>query len=256
MASTLPKTLNVSRFFNRKDFSNTVEIIVNDTKFVCSGAVIAQQSPVFEKLLLSNTNFIMLEDFKTLGIEVMVEECLVLLYGGTILITLNNIQTLTRFSLIYEVRFMYDMCLKWIRDSITTSNVLTIFQIGNLPEVRTRRDEILDCSQTFMKEHEDGVADELKKLLTEGQDISLDFIKAFLELSNCSCLMEFIVDFSSLSRENTLSILQNAGLIHFEELFINNKDIFNSLMSAFEDNIDDVNSLRQVLSIQMRALSI
>lgn len=254
MASSLPGTVNVSRFFNRKDFSNTVEIIVNDTKFICSGVLLAHLSPVFEKIFSTGASFVLLQDFFFSGAEILVEECLTLLYGGKVLVTDRNIATLTRFSLIYDVKTMYDMALDWIKENISHSNVFDMFKIGNLPEVQSRKTDIQSLCLEFMKKHDTDVSTEMLNQLKAEKSISWDFMRAMIKLTNCSAFVSFLVAYCGLSENNTYFVLDLSENINFEKLFLEQKELFNLLMGSMMRHTEVPSRLKQLLEIQMTVL--
>ncbi|KAL5258987.1 hypothetical protein ACHWQZ_G009450 [Mnemiopsis leidyi] len=256
MASSLPETLNVSRFFNRKDFSNTVEIIVNDTKFICSGVVLAHQSPVFEKLFSTGASFVLLQDFFYSGSEIFVEECLNLLYGGKILVTLQNIEALTRFSLIYDVKFMYELAIGWIRDNITYLNVFELFNIGNLPEVKSRKQDVYNHCLEIMKRCDVEVSQEMSSRLKSGKVVAGDFIRDMIRMTNCPALMGFLVNFCGQSEQNTNFVLDLRENVDFENLFLDQKELFNSLMCSMKKHTESPFRLKQLLEIQMEVLKL
>lgn len=256
MASTLPQTLNFSRFFNKKEFSNTVEIIVNETKFVCSGVVIAQQSPVFESIFMSSTSFVLLEDFFFPGAEIPIEECLMLMYGSTVLFTINNIETITRFAIIYEIKFMYDLCYEWMKLNISVQNVFNLFDIGNLPLVRLKRPDFMDVCLEFMKSKETEVGEEMSNRLKQDIVTKRDFIKAQLERSNCPSLIQFLIKWVSISQSNVEFVLELADLINFENLYMEHKELFIGLMNSMKSNMEDIKGLKHILELQLKALMI
>ena len=256
MASSLPETLNFSRFFNRKEFSNTVEIIVNDTKFICSGVILAHQSSIFEKLFATGASFVLLQNFFFPGSEIVVEECLTLLYGGKVLVTLHNIESLTRFSLIYDVKFMYDLSLIWIKDNLTPSNVLEIFNIGNLPEVRSKKTEVYEHCLNIMKQFESDVSLEMLNRLKSDKPIESDFIRAMIQITNCPGFITFLINFCVVSEQNSNFVLDLSESIDFETLFLEEKGLFNALMSSMQVHAESPTRLKQLLEIQMAALKL
>ena len=256
MASSLPETLNVSRFFNRKDFSNTVEIIVNDTKFICSGVILAHHSSVFEKLFSTGASFVLLQDFFFPGSEIVVEECLTLLYGGKVLVTSHNIEALTRFSLIYDVKEMYDLTLGWIKGNTTASNVFEMFDIGNLPEVKSKKIDVYEYCLEVMSRLESEVSEEMMNRLRSDKPIEGDFIRAMIQLTNCPGLVGFLVNFCAVSEANTNFVLDLSDNIDFERLFLDQKELFNSLMSSMQKHTECPSRLKQLLEIQMSVLKL
>ena len=255
MASTLPETVNVSRFLNRKEFSNTVEIIVNETKFVCSGVIVAQQSPVFEKLFMGGATFVLLEDFFFQGSELAIEECLTLLYGGKVLITISNIASLVRFSLIYEIKFMWDLAFDWIKENTTSSHICKIFDIANLPEVKSRKGDLMAFCLEFMKKNEEDIAQELiTRLQDDKKGVVRDFVKAMLQLTNCPGYISFLVVFCGEGSSNTNFILDLSEFINYENLFSQYKELFTQLVGSMNKSMEDPFRLKQLIGIQMSVL--
>ena len=256
MASTLPGTTNLSRFFNRRDFSNSVELVVNETKFVCSGVMLAQQSPVFEQLLTSGASFILLQHFFYPSSEIAVEECITLLYGGKALVTQQNIELITKFAAIYEIRFLWDMTFSWINENTDVSLIFKIHHIAMCPEVVVRKPDLLDFVLQFIEDNQEHVAEKMIEKVTVGEEITGPFITSIVKLSNGPQVLKFLALYANFSEDKSYFVLDLSEFIDYEKAYKENKNIFNELMVAIKTRAQDCEKLKQLLDIQLSVLKI
>ena len=122
-----------SAFFTGKStpvIPDAVLVVVGASIFHCSGCILAQLSPVLLKILakLPRSNEVFLDEF--IGCEDGVEDCINLLYGAEVAVGLTNIQTLLKFSLLYEIKEMTELCAAWFEESISFSVVYAFINIG------------------------------------------------------------------------------------------------------------------------------
>ena len=98
------------RLENGTKVYNNAVLVVGDHMIEASGCLLSNQSPVFEEML-SNHYEIILDNF--VGDIEGFYDCLELLYGGHVTISLKNLQTLLKFSIHFNIPEMYKLCLDW-----------------------------------------------------------------------------------------------------------------------------------------------
>lgn len=100
--------------------NHQVKVFIDDTVLECNGALLANQSPVLHELFLGGDELYLDEFSGLLNSGVM--ECLTLLYGGEATITIDNIQTILKFSALYVIPKMFEVCLAWILEHMSLAN--------------------------------------------------------------------------------------------------------------------------------------
>ena len=191
--------VNVSRLLGIRGFSNHVDIQVNDVKISCSGAILAYHSPFFEYQLSRGVGIINLEELKCpRGQECLAEECLLLLYGGGVILSDRNIITILRFSVLYQVDNMYRLAMEWVRNCIGVHNVYAFWTLAQEPCVamkRTRKkDDLVHVCKTFLAGHEVEVAVHVRDLNRyQGVMIREDFLLLLMQMSGCATIVTDVI---------------------------------------------------------------
>ena len=192
--SFLNKDINLTSYLSMKEFSNSVDVIVNDKKFICSGVILAYHSPVFEYQLAQGARMITLDELKCpVGNEGKVEECLLLLYGAGVIITDANIGIVIRFSVLFKIENMYRLALEWVRNCISVSNVYSLWSLGHesiiLQKVKRKKNDLIYNCKNFVKGNEVEIAYELQKLRKSGLEINENFLMLLLRNTNCTSII-------------------------------------------------------------------
>lgn len=186
------QTIDVSQFLDVKSFSNSVEIAVNNSKFTCSGAVLAYHSPVMASILLRGANIITLDKLCTPGADIAIEESLILLYGGGAVITISNIETMTKFSVLYQVENLYRLCCEWIRHYVSVENIYDMWLLGSIDYITAkqtrRKNNIVHICRNFIKNKECEIALELRKRKKAKVEIQEGFILLMLQCTDYSTM--------------------------------------------------------------------
>ena len=167
---------------NKTKIHNTVHFLLGGHSIEASGIVIAQQSTVLLNLVTISSD-INADEFA--DDPEAVQDCLEMLYGDEVRITVNNIQTIVKFCVKFEVDSLFKQCLDFIRTSMTKENVYAMISIGLLVQNMTGgKHEILSlCKQFLLKDFQS-----LKKIgktwLAKNEDM-LKFLmqKQLLDLS-------------------------------------------------------------------------
>lgn len=189
---TCPKDL--THILSNRMFSNCVIMQVNDVKFRCSGAVLAYHSLYFQAYLSSGVNLIVLENLECpRGQETIIEECLILMYGGGIIFSERNVQVIIRFSVVYQIEDMYRLAVQWVRNRITVKNVYNFWELGNEELVagkeKKKKNDLLEICRTFIEGKEVGVAYEVKQIKDSGVIINREFLLMMMEFTDCTSII-------------------------------------------------------------------
>ena len=172
---------DLSRFVQRTDkvpVYNTIHLLVGEESVEVSGPVICQASKVLEGLV-GNQPELYLDQFtgEIEGIYDVVE----VLYGGDVELSEGNYQTLLKFSIVYDVKKMYNLCFEWLKGHIATLDLFSLIQFGLLIQrlADNGKRDILDICSGFIR---DELKDELHKLSkTKNWKISDEFVKFLIE---------------------------------------------------------------------------
>ena len=161
---------DISRFVKREgrlNINNTIHLLVGEDAVEVSGCVINQSSQLLQDLALTQQE-IYLDQFtgEIEGIQDVVE----MMYGGEVKLTLENVKTIMKFSVVYGVPEMYELCRKWVEEHLNDLNLVEFIQLGLLIQ-RVGQD---NCDiQAICTEY---ISQKVKRQLVEvGQD--WDFAK-------------------------------------------------------------------------------
>ena len=157
--SKLPGILDISQYI-RSDgvkINNSVNIVVGETIIEANGIVLSQLSPVLLDLAVKSSDIILDEFVDNVS---GVRDCLVLLYGGTVQINDENLETIVKFSIKFEVEKLYTLCVEWIRTNVSTKSTLLFISIGLMAERMGK----VDIKEICLKNIRDNVKEELLKI--------------------------------------------------------------------------------------------
>ena len=157
--SKLPGILDISKYI-RSDgvkIHNTVNIVVGETIIKASGVVLSQLSPVLLDLAVKSSDIILDEFVDNVN---GVRDCLALLYGGTVQINDENLETIVKFSIKFEVEKLYTLCVEWIRSNVSTKSTLLFISVGLMAERMGK----VDIKEICLQNIQDNVKDELLKI--------------------------------------------------------------------------------------------
>ena len=159
--SRIPNLPDFSQFIQRGDkikIHNTVNFVIGEKTIEANGIVISQSSTILLDLAVKNSD-IYIDDF--VNDLKGVQDCLELLYGGPVDITTTNIQTIVKFSVKFEIQSLYQICLDWIKENISTEKIYLFLNVGLMVEKMTEdRQDILNSCSDYIK-------DEIKEDLFE-----------------------------------------------------------------------------------------
>ena len=90
-----------------------------------------------------------------------VQDCIELLYGGLVEISDTNINTITKFSALYQVNEMFELCVGWIEKNLHRGNMFKMIELGILPiiEFVTPGDNVVLnlCRKRIAEDVKDGL---------------------------------------------------------------------------------------------------
>lgn len=76
-----------------------------------------------------------------------------LLYGGSVGLHEGNVKTICKFSILYEVVEMYELCFTWVKENITTLDLFSLIQFGIQIECICKDNhDILTLCSAYIKE--------------------------------------------------------------------------------------------------------
>ena len=157
--SKLPGILDISQYI-RSDgvqIHNSVNIVVGETIIEANGIVLSQLSPVLLDLAVKSSDIILDEFVDNVN---GVRDCLFLLCGGTVEINDDNLETIVKFSIKFEVEKLYTLCVEWIRTNVSTKSTLLFISIGLMAERMGK----VDIKEICLQNIRDNVKEELLKI--------------------------------------------------------------------------------------------
>ena len=83
-----------------------------------------------------------------------VRDCVKFLYGGKVDITVDNLKTITKFSIKFEVKCLYQVCVDWVEQNLGPLNLYMCIIVGLMVEGMRgghRHGEILDACTRYIK---------------------------------------------------------------------------------------------------------
>ena len=125
MAVTLCFKTDFSRFLKEENkINHTVKVVTKTEVIECSGAVLCQHSDILQQLVAKD-NELFLDNYT------YVQECILVLYGAEVVLNMDNILDLMKFSVQFDINEIYLQCLDWIEKNFSEDNLLEIFKICN-----------------------------------------------------------------------------------------------------------------------------
>ena len=120
--------------------------MVGETIIEANGIVLSQLSPVLLDLAVKSSDIILDEFIDNVS---GIRDCLALLYGGTVQINDENLETIVKFSIKFEVEKLYKLALEWITANLCIDNTLLFISIGLMAEMMGKVDIKELCLQNI-----------------------------------------------------------------------------------------------------------
>ena len=103
---------------------HTIKVVTKTEVIECSGAVLCQHSEVLKELF-TKENELFLDNYT------YVQDCLLILHGDEVVVTMDNIQDLLKFSVQFGINDMYMQVLNSMEIHFSTENIMKIYRICN-----------------------------------------------------------------------------------------------------------------------------
>ena len=129
---------DISRFFIRKGYLNRLQIphcvtlVIGPDTLQCSGLILANSSSVLLDMMVKGRTCgsceLYLDEFT--GVTGAVEDCIDLLYGGTVDVDIGSIQAMLKFGKLFQIDELVETCLTFIEMNIKNDNFGLIIKVG------------------------------------------------------------------------------------------------------------------------------
>ena len=152
--ASLPDLSRFIRRSNKLPIYNTIHFLVGTESIEVSGCVLSLKSSVLEDLV-GKQREVYLDHFT--GEMEGVQDCVELLYGGEVELSEENIKTVIKFSVMYEIEDIYNLGMEWVKENISGSNLFGFIEFGlQIERVRKDNRDVLDlCKDTIIDNVDD-----------------------------------------------------------------------------------------------------
>ena len=109
---------------------------------------------------------------------IFLQDVVELMYGGEVELKESNIKTILKFSTLFQIQDMYNLCLDWVTQHVSTLNLFTLIEFGLLIQgIREGNNDVLNICTSHVK---DNVKDELSEM-SKGWVIANNFVKFLVQ---------------------------------------------------------------------------
>ena len=252
-----------SRFLDKECFAKEIKVFVDDHMIMCSGMVLASNSKVFESII-STDDCIILYEFS--GLVEHVRDCLTLLYGGSAKLSCANIQTILKFSVLYEIEFMYETCVGWCIDYIQGSqfNALYFYEMYHLGYfVKSLSAEKVDIKKAcilFLKMNSGSFCEFIILSLKSKKQFSGEFILFLLhelpanyKTTAFDILSSWVYENENIETAITF-VLKDFKMINLKHLLTGiGKKKFCDFIFFLKSHSGEISELKQIVDLQQMA---
>ena len=156
--ASLPDLSRFIRRSNKLPIYNTIHFLVGTESIEVSGCVLSLKSSVLEDLV-GKQREVYLDQFT--GEMEGVKDCVELLYGGKVELSEDNIKTVIKFSVMYEIEDIYNLGMEWIKEYISGSNLFGFIEFGlQIERVGNDNHDVLDlCKKTIIDNGKDDLSE-------------------------------------------------------------------------------------------------
>ena len=239
-----------TRFFNDPTFPYKVTVCIGKERFLCSGALLAQQSPVLEKKFREDDGVLMFEEMLDVeNSDTVLVHCIQFLHGKDLFFTPEHISAVIKFASFYKVKDLLKEGLEWIKFRLNESkSIKDIVEFLKLSNSLDAHDSISLKSviKLYIGLHKDIVGSQIGNFLelgVTGFDLAL-----ILEQRPASCGI-ILKKWCSLTNENRNFVVNNYELFDFGNIFPD-VDEFNTFLSSLSIESQSVNAMKSLLDIQ------
>lgn len=193
-----------------------------------------------------------MEDFHNVeGAENGIQDALILLYGGSVTLSMRNIQVLSRFATIYKIKELLSLCMEWIRNNLGVENVMIFFKALQTVD-RSGEIEIPDIIRKFMEEKTGAIVDHL---LSSSDSIDDDFLLAMLELPSSSILVQRCLKAGMLPDPIVELIFKHSNTINVNFLLHDDKRTYVRLITILKSKARSYKDMEKIIDIQQKCIS-
>ena len=206
----LPYKTSFGRFFSRTGptpIPNSISVIIDEHTIECNGPILAQHSTVlYEKLTISKEVY--LDEFS--GMVEGVKDCIELLYGEEVEVSMGNLQALMKFSVLFKVGEIYDLCVKWVGENAAVDGFEEFYKVSQfVHSLDNTRWECLEVCSKVVQSNSDSPT-MVKDLITKfslSEDDTTDLMTFFLTESLLEFTLQAVCDWLD-SPKKALIVLQ------------------------------------------------
>ena len=157
--ASLPDLFRFVRRSNKLPIYNPIHFLVGTESIEVSGCVLSLKSSVLEDLV-GKQREVYLDQFT--GEMEGVQDCVELLYGGEVELSEENIKTVIKFSVMYEIEDIYNLGMEWVKENISGSNLFGFIEFGlQIERVGKDNRDVLDLCKDIII---DNVKDDLSEI--------------------------------------------------------------------------------------------
>ena len=238
---------DLSRFVKREDkvkVNNTVHLLVGEDSIEVSGLVLSQASQVLQDLV-GNQRELYLDQF--LGEIEGIQDVVEMLYGGEIELSEVNYQTIIKFSTVFQVKEMYQLCIEWVKVNILTLDLFSLINFGLLIEqVGQDNPDVLELCVGFIRDDVGDGLSEISKSWVIGSNTN--FVKFLVHKDifyfTLPILSEWITAYSSDTSVNLiLTELEDKDLVEF---FWKYGDRSTDLLKRLNENVEAITTSKRL----------
>jgi len=81
-------------------------------------------------------------------------DCVDLLYGADVTVTMDNIQAMLKFGLLYKISKMFESGIQWVNEQLSMTNLFTFCRIGLfIKSVDITEEQVLTGCKNFILKH-------------------------------------------------------------------------------------------------------
>ena len=243
-------TLNrdFTRFLEDETFPHRVEVHLGEKALVCSGMVLAQQSSIIEELIREDCGVLMFEKMQNIGTIDHKLDCIKFMYGSPVAFSLQNIDTVIRFSSLYGVLDLFHKSVQWIANSISARNLFTINDISKSLENKDHKSKLNKVVSNFMINNSNSLGVELAEKIAHGDDVDPDLFVSIIK-QNPENGADILKGWTKKCSENKIQVLEAALEFDFVTLFPAQAD-FTAFVAQLSEGLDSVDVMKQVLALQ------
>ena len=244
---------DVSRFLEEVQVHDTVNLLIGEDTIQVNGIVISLVSKVLQDLAVKGPD-LNLDDF--VGDIDGVRDCVKFLYGGKVDVTVDNLKTITKFSIKFEVKCLYQVCVDWVEQNLGPHNLYMCIIVGLMVEGMRgghRHGEILDACTRYIK---NDVADDF---VVVSEHWSLDdgaLIRFLVQAELLSFTLPIFAN--KIQDEKQVKLLLDNISESFDsgEVLFQFKNEYFQLLELLSDKVGDLEMCKRINKLSWRIMNL